>query len=98
PHWELGLSFASRPLGTSGGGVAIGARDATVTRPGGAPLCAAGGPSTCVFADMRYHLPDTLIAGVTWHALARLDLTLIARWLTLSQHDSIDIRLTGPAE
>ena len=102
--WEFGVSFSSRPFGGQGANPAgISGADTQVIRPardGGAPVTCMNGRSDgrgCVFADLSYKLPLTVIAGVTWHPRAGMDLTAIARVLSFAANDVIDIRLTGAA-
>jgi long-subunit fatty acid transport protein len=100
PGWSLGLAYITRPLGTEGGGIEIGARNTRLTPPprsSGAPLCPADSPDACVFGHLQYGLPDTVTAGFTYHLTPRLDLGVVFRWLNLSQHETIRIRLVGPA-
>ena len=98
-NFEFGLSYQSRPLGSPVTGVEVAGSRSSVTLPaGGGPVTCAGGQSVrCVFGDASYRLPDLLIAGVTWHARAGLEVTLMARWLWLHLQDRIDIRLVSPA-
>ena len=63
---------------------------------GGALLgCSNRQSSRCVFGDISYRLPDVLIAGATWRLGPGLELSAMVRWLRLSMHDRIDIRLVG---
>jgi long-subunit fatty acid transport protein len=97
---EIGVSFTSRPLGNEGGGVEVNAERTTVTPPpssGASTVCPPDRPTACVSAHLRYDLPDTFAAGVTWHLTPRTAITGIFRWLTFSLHHEIGIRLVGPA-
>jgi long-subunit fatty acid transport protein len=100
---EFGLSYQSRPLGGDVSGVQVAGDQTTVTLPprdpmgGGAPLtCPNGDARRCVFGDITYKLPEIWIGGVTWRLRPGLELTAMVRWLRLSAHDRIDIRVTGP--
>ncbi len=101
-NFSFGLSYQSRPLGSDVTGVEVAGRNSTVIVPprdpgGGLPLtCGAGQSTHCVFGDVSYRLPDILIAGVAWHIGPGLEVTAVARWLRMSVHNQIDIRLTGP--
>jgi long-subunit fatty acid transport protein len=94
---SAGVAFSSRPLGNEAGGVEVNADHARVTAPGDAVVCPPELAGGCVSAHLRYDLPDTLIAGVTWRITPRTAVTGIFRWLTFSQHDRIALRVTGPA-
>jgi long-subunit fatty acid transport protein len=99
PRWDLGIGYITRPLTTDG--VAIRARRTHVTLPsrtaGGAPLCPSEEAGPCFYAQAHYDLPDTLMAGFTYHLTDRVDLGFVLRWLNLSHHESMDIRVVGPA-
>jgi hypothetical protein len=101
PAWDLGVTFISHPLG----GVDLDARRTRVSQLGPAgtsptSLCARSPaqPEPCMFANLRYHLPWTVIAGLTAHASPRWDVTAIARFMALSRQESIRIRVIGPAD
>ena len=49
-----------------------------------------------MFGDISYRLPDVWIAGATWRLRPGLELTAMVRWLWLSVHDRIDVRVSGP--
>jgi len=100
---EMGLSYQSRPLGSTVAGVEIAGGQSTVTLPplkGGGPLTcgilAGGQSSRCVFGDISYRLPDVFIGGITWHLRPGLELTIMERWVWMHLHDRIDVRLIGP--
>lgn len=97
---EMGLSYQSRPLGSTVAGVEVAGGQSSVTLPplkGGGPLTCAGGQSSrCVFGDISYRLPDVFIGGITWHLRAGLELTIMERWVWMHLHDRIDVRLIGP--
>jgi long-subunit fatty acid transport protein len=99
PAWAVGLGYITRPLG--GGEVEIPARRTRLQAPsrlaGQPPLCPADAAGPCFFGDVRYRLPDTLTGGFTYYLNPRVDLGLVFRWLNLSQHDAIRIRVSGPA-
>jgi hypothetical protein len=108
--WEFGLSYSSPPLGGDvNGSAVIGGSSSKITLPpsaGGGPLTCPpyGGRSAdglpdgsgCVFADIVYRLPQTWIAGATWHPRPGWEVSGIARVLRFASNDAIDIRLTGP--
>jgi len=97
---EMGLSYQSRPLGSTVAGVEIAGGQSSVTLPprqGGGPLTCAGGQSSrCVFGDISYRLPDVFIGGITWHLRPGLELTVMERWIWMHLQDRIDVRLVGP--
>ena len=97
---EMGLSYQSRPLGSTIAGVEVAGEQSSVTLPpdkGGGPLTCVGGQSNrCVFGDISYRLPDVFIGGITWHLRPGLELTIMERWVWMHLHDRIDIRLIGP--
>jgi long-subunit fatty acid transport protein len=105
---EIGLAYQSRPLGSDVDGVEVAGQRTTVTLPprdpvGGGMLltCPAGQTSTghadrCVFGSVAYKLPDVWIAGATWRLGPGVELSAMVRWLRLSAHDRIDVRLSGP--
>jgi long-subunit fatty acid transport protein len=94
---DIGLSYSSRPIGGSMPGVEVAGERTTVVAPGGAPVtCPTGSTTRCVFGDLSYRLPDVWIGGVTWRLRSGLELAAMARWIRLSVHDRIDVRLTGP--
>ena len=97
--WEVGLAYASAPLGT-GGMVKLAMERSQVTPPpmaGTSDLCSALGHDPCVSGEMSYHLPDIFTAGVTWHATPHLDAVGIARWVRYGSYDQIKIRVVGPS-
>jgi hypothetical protein len=100
-RFEAGLAFASRPLGTEGGGVSFSSSRADIRAPArlgpGATFCPPDQPAPCMFGRVGYDLPDVLTGGVTWHATATTAVTGILRWLTFSRHQSFDVRLVSPA-
>jgi hypothetical protein len=100
PRWDAGISYITRPLRTENG-IEIRARHTQVTAPGRAagrpPLCPEGLGSPCFYGLAQYGMPDMLALGFTYHLDPRLDLGLIVRWLNLSQHQNLDIRVVGPA-
>jgi long-subunit fatty acid transport protein len=100
--FELGVAYQSRPLGSDVPGVEVAGPRTTVTLPlndpmaGGSKLgCANGQTDRCIFGDISYRLPDVWIAGATWRLKPGLELSAMVRWLWLSMHDKIDIRLSG---
>jgi long-subunit fatty acid transport protein len=99
PRWDAGLTYITRPVRTDHG-VTIKGRSSHVAAPArapGGPLCPSEDAGACFYAEAQYELPDTLIAGFTYHLNDRLDLTAILRWMNLSRHEAIDIRVMGPA-
>jgi hypothetical protein len=101
--FELGVAYQSRPLGSDVPGVEVAGQHTSVTLPprdlmgGGSALGCPNGQSTrCIFGDVSYRLPDVWIAGATWRLAPGLELSAMVRWLWLSMHDRIDIRLSGP--
>lgn len=100
--WEVGLSFSSRPFGGQGPDPAgISGADTQVIRPmrdGGTPVTCMNSNADgrgCVFADLSYKLPLTIIGGVAWHPRPGVEVAAIARLLSFPENDVIDIRLTG---
>jgi hypothetical protein len=99
---EFGIAYQSRPLGGDVSGVEVAGQRTTLTLPardmpgGGSPVtCPNGQSNRCVFGDISYRLPDVWIAGATWRLGPGLELTAMVRWLWLSVHDRIDIRVSG---
>ncbi len=98
PHWMFGVTYISRPLGTRDG-VEIKGRSTRVIpapRDAGTPLCPPE-IASCVYSEAVYQLPDTVMAGLDVPLSARWLVGGVARWLNLSIHDAIRMRLTGPA-
>jgi hypothetical protein len=97
---EVGLSYQSRPLGSTVTGVEVAGGESTVTLPprqgGGLLTCPGGQSGRCVFGDVTYRLPDLFIGGVTWHLAHGLELTVMERWIWMHLHDRLDVRLVGP--
>ena len=100
--FELGVAYQSHPLGGDVNGVEVAGARTTVTLPprdmmgGGSVLgCSNMQSGRCIFGDLSYRLPDVWIAGATWRLRPGLELTAMVRWLWLSMHDKIDIRLSG---
>jgi long-subunit fatty acid transport protein len=105
---EFGLAYQSQPIGSAVPGVEVAGERTTVAAPpalapsmppsnvGALVACPTGSTSRCVFGDLSYHLPDVWIGGLTWRMRPGLELTAMARWIRLSVHDKIDVRLTGP--
>jgi long-subunit fatty acid transport protein len=100
--FELGVAYQSRPFGGDVTGVEVAGARTTVTLPlrdpmgGGSVVgCANQQSDRCIFGDISYRLPDVWIAGATWRLRPGLELTAMVRWLWLSMHDKIDIRLSG---
>ncbi len=99
--WDLGLAYSSHPLNRAGSDVELDAPKSRLTPPpragANALPCPAGRTDDCVFGHIAYDLPDTIIAGATWHTTPAWDLTGIARLTIWSRHDSIALRVVGPA-
>jgi long-subunit fatty acid transport protein len=99
---EIGVAYQSRPLGSDVAGVEVAGQRSTVVAPpldpmgGGVLGCPNGQAGRCVFGDISYRLPDVWIAGATWRLRPGLELTAMVRWLRLSVHDRIDVRMSGP--
>jgi long-subunit fatty acid transport protein len=102
---ELGVAYQSHPLGSDVSGVEVAGPRTTVTLPPNDPVPGAGGnvlgcsnmqSNRCIFGDISYRLPDVWIAGATWRLRPGLELSAMVRWLWLSMHDRIDIRVSGP--
>jgi long-subunit fatty acid transport protein len=98
PGWMFGLTYISRPLGTRDG-VEINGRGTRIypaQRDAGTPLCP---PETgaCVYSEAVFQLPDTLMAGLDVPLGPRWVVGVVGRWLNLSVHDAVRIRVTGPA-
>jgi hypothetical protein len=98
---DLGLSYQSRPLGSTVAGVEVAGGQSSVTLPprqgGGALTCPDGQSGRCVFGDVTYRLPDVFIGGASWHLAPGLELTMMERWVWMHLHDRIDVRLVGPS-
>ena len=98
--FELGVAYQSRPLGSDVAGVEVAGQHTTITAPpmagGGVVGCANMQSDRCIFGDISYRLPDVWIAGANWRLGPGLELSAMVRWLRLSVHDKLDIRLSGP--
>jgi long-subunit fatty acid transport protein len=100
PRWALGIAYLTRPLGTREG-VEINGRYTLVTpapRAGGAAICTAQTGSDCVSGHAVYDLPDALHAGFDYKLGERWLVGAALRWLNLSLHDAIRVRVVGPAD
>jgi long-subunit fatty acid transport protein len=98
PKWMFGVAFISRPLGTREG-VEIKGRATSIRPPpsGNGPLCPAEATASCLWSQAVYQLPDTLTAGLDLRIKRRWLVGGMLRWLNLSRHDAIRIRVVGPA-
>jgi hypothetical protein len=98
-RFEAALAYSSRPLGTDGGGVAVGTSTADVGPPArlgtGPSLCPPDHPAPCMFGRVGYDLPDVLTGGATWHATPTVAVTAVVRWLTFSRHDGLNVRVVS---
>jgi long-subunit fatty acid transport protein len=97
--WSIGASYLSRPLGTKEG-TEVNGRHTTVTPPpraGEVQLCPPDVTGSCVSGHAVYRLPDVVIAGADYRLGERHTVGAIVRWLDLSQHDAIRMRIVGPA-
>ncbi len=98
PKWMFGVAFISRPLGTREG-VEIKGR-VTQIQPAaaavGPPLCPAE-TTSCLWSQAVYQLPDTLTAGLDLRLAEGWLVGGVVRWLNLSRHEAIRIRVVGPA-
>jgi long-subunit fatty acid transport protein len=98
-RFEAALAYASPPLGTQGGGVVINAPRTDVTPPPrlgvGPSLCPADHPAPCMFGRIAYDLPAVFTGAVTWHATPTVAVTAVARWLTYSRHERVDVRVVS---
>ena len=100
---EVGVAYQSHPIGGDTPGVEVAASRTTINQPPrgaggvGAPVTCAGQSARCVFGDISYKLPDAFIAGASWRVGAGLELSATLRFLLLSMHDRIDVRLLGPS-
>jgi hypothetical protein len=99
PRWSMGLSWTTSPFGTREG-IEIEAESTRIDSPprlaAGPPLCPTG-LDPCVSSRMVFHLPQMITAAIDRHMTARWDLGVQARWLDLSVHDQIAVRVVGPA-
>jgi hypothetical protein len=100
--FSFGLSYASRPLGGSESGVEIDAphsrivpgapgvanADGTTPTAMAPPLCPPGAGESCLFARLRYGLPDVFSAGATWLASRVFQIDLIGRYARWSAHEA----------
>jgi long-subunit fatty acid transport protein len=103
PRVAIGLAYVSRVVGI--GGENIPAKgDAWVRRSRASLDNARSDPelaSSALARDLSgrgtvsYSLPDMVHVGVSWRVRPRLLLALQASWLNFSNHDQLDIRLTG---
>jgi long-subunit fatty acid transport protein len=98
-RWSLGLSYLTRPLGTAEG-TEFNGRHTQVTAPeraGAGSLCPPPATGSCISGHAVYRLPDTVVAGADYRIGDRYTAGLVLRWLDLSQHDAIRVRVVGPA-
>jgi long-subunit fatty acid transport protein len=98
-RWSIGASYLSRPLATKEG-TEINGRDTQVIPPpraGEVQLCPPGVNGSCVSGHAVYRLPDMVVAGADYRLNERFTVGAILRWLDMSQHDAIRMRIVGPA-
>lgn len=99
PSYAVGVALTTRPLGSEGISIRANRNEVTVPpRDQGRRLCPEGGPTPCVLGELRYDLPDVLSAGATFALGPSWEAGVVARWLTFSRHDRIDLRIVGPAD
>jgi long-subunit fatty acid transport protein len=99
PRWSMGLSWTSAPFGTREG-IEIEAESSRIDPPArlaGAPSICPSGLDPCVSSRMVFHLPMMVAAGIDRRLTARWDIGVQMRWLDLSVHDAIAVRVVGPA-
>ena len=98
-RWSMGASYLTRPLGTREG-TEVNGRHTTVTPPpraGEVQLCPPELTGSCVSGHAVYRLPDVVVAGVDYRVNERFTVGAILRFLDLSQHQAIRLRIVGPA-
>jgi long-subunit fatty acid transport protein len=98
-RWSIGASYLTRPLATKEG-TEVNGRHTQVTPPpraGDAQLCPPEATGACVSGHAVYRLPDIVVAGADYRLSERFTVGAILRWLDLSQHDAIRMRIVGPA-
>ena len=100
---EFGLAYQSRPLGSDVSGVEVAGqrtRHAAAERPDGRRrarhLRRTGSRAAACSATSRTGCPTSGSRGATWRLRPGLELTAMVRWLWLSVHDRIDVRMSGP--
>ena len=102
-RFNLGLSYTSAPLGTSGA-VNLPLDNTQIRFPAnlaqggpGPGLCPDGSTGSCLAGQMSYRLPSIYNLGATWQFTKNWSATGIVRWLRYGAHDKITILVAGPA-
>ncbi|HEX7506413.1 MAG TPA: outer membrane protein transport protein [Polyangia bacterium] len=102
-RFNLGLSYTSAPLGTSGA-VNLPLDNtqirfpATLAEGGPGPgICPDGSAGSCLAGQMSYRLPSIYNLGATWQFTQNWSATGIVRWLRYGAHDKITILFSGPS-
>lgn len=90
---DVGLSYTTAPLGTSGAVHLPIERSQLALQQGS--VCSSPN-DRCLTGQIEYKLPGYLIGGATWHASPRLSVTGILRWLRYGSHDRLSMRVVGP--
>jgi long-subunit fatty acid transport protein len=95
-RFDLGLSYTSAPLGTSGA-VNMPLDNTQIRLPSGSGLCPADAATNCLSGQLNYRLPSIYNLGATWQFNKNWSATGIVRWLRYGAHDKITILVAGPA-
>lgn len=97
PAWSAGLTFITPPLDRS---VELEGRSSRVDLPSrfgpGATVCPTGF-DPCITSRAAYRLPMMVMAAYQRQVTSQIVLVLQARWLDLSVHDAVRVRVIGPA-
>jgi len=98
-RFDLGLSYTSSPLGTSGA-VNLPLDNTQIGLPsnlaGGPGLCPATS-TNCLAGQMSYRLPSIYNLGARWQIAKNWYASGIVRWIRNGEHDKITILVVGPA-
>jgi long-chain fatty acid transport protein len=101
-RFDLGLSYTSAPLGTSGA-VNLPLDNTQIRFPAtsaaggpGPGLCSAGEPQNCLAGQMSYRLPSIYNLGARWQVAKNWYVSGMVRWLRYGAHDKITILIAGP--
>jgi long-subunit fatty acid transport protein len=97
---SFGLAYTTGPLGNNTS-ITLPLDNTQISFPGnpagGPELCSDSSSKTCLVSQMRYRLPSSFTAGVTWWATKNWSTTGIVRYVQNSVQDKVTILVTGPA-
>jgi long-subunit fatty acid transport protein len=97
PSWSAGFTFITPPLDRS---VELEGRSTSIQPPSrlgsGTTVCPIDF-DPCITSRAAYRLPMMVMAAFQRQLSSQIALVLQARWLDLSVHDAVRVRLIGPA-